>query len=207
MGLAGMFFAAPTVAHASTCQATGYSAAASGPHYIFGGNTVDITNLALGALTPCLSTAPGSQPLSVTLSGDISLNASVPIPFSSPGSLLTVVVGPGVTVGPTTTYSNEIVGLSSPPLPFGATIRESPTLASDGQTTVTDLGGGNFQISSFFDVFTELSLDGGQTWVPSAGPTLLVSGTPLPATLPLFVGGLGVIGLLTKCRKRKAIAA
>ena len=30
--------------------------------------------------------------------------------------------------------------------------------------------------------------------------------TPLPAALPLFAGGLGVIGLLARCRKRKAAA-
>jgi hypothetical protein len=31
--------------------------------------------------------------------------------------------------------------------------------------------------------------------------------TPLPAALPLFAGGLGVLGLLTKRRERKAAAA
>ena len=33
------------------------------------------------------------------------------------------------------------------------------------------------------------------------------SATPLPAALPLFAGGLGVIGVLVRGRKRKAIAA
>lgn len=33
------------------------------------------------------------------------------------------------------------------------------------------------------------------------------SATPLPATLPLFAGGLGVIGLVTRRRKRKTQAA
>jgi hypothetical protein len=57
--------------------------------------------------------------------------------------------------------------LSGGSLPPGMMIRESPTLASTGQTTITDLGGGQFRIDSFFDVFTELSLDGGQSWSPS----------------------------------------
>ena len=49
----------------------------------------------------------------------------------------------------------------------GTLIRESPTRQSLGQTQITDLGGGQFRIDSFFDVFTELSVDGGQTWLPS----------------------------------------
>jgi hypothetical protein len=30
-----------------------------------------------------------------------------------------------------------------------------------------------FHIDSFFDVFTELSVDGGATWIPSSGATRL----------------------------------
>jgi hypothetical protein len=45
-------------------------------------------------------------------------------------------------------------------------IREDPNRASTGQTTVTDLGNVQFQIDSFFDVYTEISIDGGP-WVPS----------------------------------------
>jgi hypothetical protein len=55
-------------------------------------------------------------------------------------------------------------------LPAGVMIRESPTLASLGQHRIIPLGGGQYAIDSFFDVFTELSLDGGQTWKPSSGP-------------------------------------
>ena len=36
------------------------------------------------------------------------------------------------------------------------------------------MNGNQFQVASFFDVFTELSLDGGNTWTPSLGPTQLV---------------------------------
>src|ERR1043166_1521493 len=42
-------------------------------------------------------------------------------------------------------------------------IRESPTRQSIGQTTVRAVEGG-YMISSFFDVFIEISLDGGLTW-------------------------------------------
>jgi hypothetical protein len=33
------------------------------------------------------------------------------------------------------------------------------------------------------------------------------SATPLPATLPLFAGGLGFVGYFAKRRKQKALAA
>jgi hypothetical protein len=46
-------------------------------------------------------------------------------------------------------------------------LRESPTHASPGRTAITDLGGGQYQIESFFDVFTELSVDGGDAWSPA----------------------------------------
>ena len=55
-------------------------------------------------------------------------------------------------------------------LPAGVMVRESPTLQSTGQTTVRPVPGG-YMISSFFDVFTELSLDGGNTWSPSRAAT------------------------------------
>ncbi len=42
--------------------------------------------------------------------------------------------------------------------------------------------------------------------LPIAGQVAL-SNTPLPAALPLFAGGLGVVGLLARRRKRKNTAA
>ena len=57
-------------------------------------------------------------------------------------------------------------------LPAGVSIRESPTRASTGKTTVRTATGG-YQIDSFFDIWTEISLDGGQTWSPVLDPTHL----------------------------------
>jgi hypothetical protein len=66
--------------------------------------------------------------------------------------------------------SMELTGGNLPPL---VKLRESPTQPSIGQLTSTDLGGGLHHIDSFFDVFTELSLDGGQTWLPGSGTSRL----------------------------------
>jgi hypothetical protein len=59
-----------------------------------------------------------------------------------------------------------------------------PSQASTGQTTIADNGGGTFHITSFFDVFTELSLDGGSFIPQSNGPALVtLTTTPLPSSL------------------------
>ncbi len=70
----------------------------------------------------------------------------------------------------------ELVGGTSPP---GMIIRESPTLPSPGGTRIEDLGG-NFRVDSFFDVFTELSLDGGATWTPGGQSTHIQIGPTQP---------------------------
>ncbi len=70
-------------------------------------------------------------------------------------------------------------------------IRESPTMSSTGQTTITDLGNGMYHVDSFFDVFTELSVDGGQTWTPSEGPTRMEL-APEPPPAPTLVAGINI---------------
>lgn len=81
-------------------------------------------------------------------------------------------------------------------------IRESPSLPSTGKTTIVDLGGGLWNIDSFFDVFTEISIDGGQFQPPiiTAGPgSVHMELCPEPATMALLA--LGGVALL-KRRKR-----
>jgi hypothetical protein len=79
--------------------------------------------------------------------------------------------------------SFDINGVYNGVSPF--IIRESPTIASTGQTTIESLPGGQFRIDSFFDVFTEMSVDGGTTWFPMV---------PEPATATLMLlAGLGIL--------------
>ena len=83
----------------------------------------------------------------------------------------------------------------------GVMIRESPTLASTGSTRITDMGGGVFHIDSFFDIFTELSLDGGQTWTPSIGSTHVdLVGAPEPGTMLLL--GAGCLAVMMRRKRR-----
>jgi hypothetical protein len=86
-----------------------------------------------------------------------------------------IMVKPSTVSGGTSSFDTEILGLtlSGGTLPGGFMLRESPSKASLGKHTITNAGSGNFRIGSFFDVFTEISFDGGQTWNESDGTTRL----------------------------------
>ena len=103
-------------------------------------------------------------------------------------------------LGTTGTFDTEIVSmsLSGNVGPINVTVRESPILASLGETEIVDLGGGLYHIDSFFDVFTELSVDGGPFLATTVGACHMEL-CPEPATISLL--GLGAFGLLRRKRK------
>jgi hypothetical protein len=106
------------------------------------------------------------------------------------------------------TYDTEMLSMnlsgvyqgSGGPIPF--LIRESPTLQSPGQHSVAPVGDGTFLINSFFDVFTELSLDGGATFSPASSSFRLnLASVPEPATIALAMIGVGGVGVI--CRRSR----
>ena len=72
-------------------------------------------------------------------------------------------------------------------------VRESPSLTSPGRTSIRQ-GPGSFEIESFFDVYTELSVGGGP-FIPQSNPDPgRMTLCPEPATLALLAfGGLAVL--------------
>jgi hypothetical protein len=82
--------------------------------------------------------------------------------------------------GVTEYYDIEMtqLSISGGGLPAGVQIRESPTKASSGRTSERSVGGGGggYYIDSFFDIFTEVSTDGGMSWLPtiSGSATILL---------------------------------
>ena len=90
-------------------------------------------------------------------------------PFSAPANVSVQVNSRSdLDNGSTRFFDTEMLQLdiSGGSLPGGIMVRESPSKASLGRTSVRTDGSG-YQISSFFDIFTEVSLDGGATWSPS----------------------------------------
>lgn len=101
---------------------------------------------------------------------------------------------------PVHTYATEMLSLNLGGLPFGAMIRESPTLASSGGHTILETAPSGFQITSFFDVFTELSIDSGATWIPATGPVHIQN--PEPGSLALLASAAAPL----ICRRRRRAA-
>src|SRR6185503_3828341 len=65
-------------------------------------------------------------------------------------------------------------------------LRESPTRASTGKHTIRTTGGPSL-ISSFFDVFLELSVNGGQSWMPANRSIRVQLGEPCETIPPQVV--------------------
>lgn len=105
---------------------------------------------------------------------------------------------------PLGTFQTEMLQLDAG---FGAfRLRESPTLRSLGQTTVSSVGG-NFRVDSFFDILTELSVDEGRTWIPSQGgmanpERVSLSMIPEPSAAALTVVGLATLAGAVRLRRR-----
>ena len=197
----------PPIGNDITGVATAYSSTQtssySGGGFKFGARTYDqfTSNFPLPAGS---STSVNSFSLKVTGTDSFDGGASFH-PFSAPAATTWKISGNGGSG--TGTFNTEMLQLDmrGGNLPPSVLLRESPTLASLGQTTITDIGGGNFRIDSFFDVFTELSVDAGQTWSPdSSGPTHVTFGqVPEPTSAVLL--GLGT--LLLAARRRRCAQA
>jgi hypothetical protein len=157
-------------------------------------------------ITPRQEMTPGGGPYPMSITFDVALELStdggvVYQPALAQGEaqlLFTAGGGGGAALFEIKLDYDKIFRIFGGNLPPNVMIRESPTLDSTGRSTCTALTGpsGGYEIESFFDVYTEITLDGGQTWYPSIDSAPMhMTGTPEPATLSLLVlGGLALLG-------------
>jgi len=94
------------------------------------------------------------------------------------------------TGGTRATMDIAVEGMDFAGLPSWISLRESPTIVSTGLATVEDLGNGQFRIVGSFEIYTEISFDSGQSWIPASGP-VHVDLVPTPSVAALMsLGGL-----------------
>jgi HYR domain/Bacterial Ig domain len=137
----------------------------------YSNNTVNVvmTNPQLYGFSSCTGLPnAGSQAINfnATFAADVSVNGGPITRMQAPATVAlnaTFVNQVGNTKNYTTQMTQLDVGGGI--FPAGWQLRESPTLSSNGQIAVTTITGGD-HLDSFFDVFTELSTNGGSTWNP-----------------------------------------
>ena len=176
-----------------------------------GAGVVTARNLSVGNLLNPIAPPPlnGSATYnagSAATACEVSLDGGQTWYASMPTGMVVLHLVHALDAGNTSFFDTEMLQLdlaaNSPSGPLG--LRESPTKASLGRHTIQTASQG-YAVSSFFDVFLELSLDGGQTWTPGSQPIRLqgvnpsalalqcsnvtiTCGSPIPTNPPAVTG-------------------
>lgn len=165
--------------------------------------TVDLSLLRLQAVSINSVTPSGPDEIEdfqSDLDSMASVNGGPAGPTTANGSALVRVDGKIGNV--TGTFNTEMLTLNlTGSAPISYMIRESPTQQSLGQTTITNIGGGLYSIDSFFDIFMQLSTDGGATWAPDSSGPVRVTLVPEPKSAALLLGSAAALLL----RRRRAL--
>jgi hypothetical protein len=135
---------------------------------------------------PVNGTATYSAP-STVVTLELSIDGQNWLPAQGIGPA-TVKIHNNTGTGSTSFFDTEMLQLSLQGNgPFGPfMIRESPTKQSLGRHTIRSDPRG-FRISSFFDVFLELSTNGGENWIPADRSIRVQASSPPAAPNSIFV--------------------
>jgi hypothetical protein len=188
-----------------------YQSGAVHATYNYFGTPVVIENIShtpnAGAATQNFTASPGNEidtfPSTVTGLVSVGLSPFVPFTLSDPATSVEVFGRTSDTqLG---SFNTKMLSLDLTGIVLGHSVEINldPGNPTVGQTTISDQGGGMFQITSFFDVFTEISLDGGPFAPQIDGPTLVnLEPSPEPASMTLLAIG-GVAGVVPILRRRR----
>jgi len=176
---------------------------AAGP--VFFANGVILANVAfsqfMGSIVPPAPLITTMHGFGSTLDMDVSMDQGQTWnheTISGPGSMSTKHYQD---IGNVQYFAEEMISFTAVGSYSWFMLRESPFLHSYGTTTIEHLQDGTYRIDSFFDVFVELSLDGGQSWTPATQSSHLDL-LPEPSGLMSLFCGIGAIsGLLLKRRR------
>ncbi len=132
--------------------------------------------------------------------GLVSINSSPNVPFTLSGPVSVDCFGKVGNV--TGTFNTQMLSmdLTGTVLGNSVEIMLDPANPTVGQTSIVADGPGMYTITSFFDVFTELSLNGGPFIPQNNGPTL-VQLQPLPEPTSMVLLSVGGLALLRRGRR------
>ncbi len=157
------------------------------------------------------ATGPGGtgekETFDSVLSGLVSINGTTNTPFTLTGAVEVIAynrtsdseTGMFITQMLSMDMTGNVAGHS-------VAITLDPTMSTLGMTTITtESGPGAFHINSFFDVFTDISLDGGPPITTNGVGTTVILGT-VPEPSALVMGGIAAAAGLAYAgwRRRRA---
>jgi hypothetical protein len=164
-----------------------YDARLPGMQYSTGLGSVVITGLDIFSFSNCVTPpASGSavENFTATSAFNVSINGGGAAAIMVPNVPLNVTVTFAGSAAGVSTYTEQLTQMNIV-IPGGGMIRVDPSSPSTGTTTITT-NGGTFLVSSFFDIFTDISFDGGATWVPAAASEHVDLVVPEPASLMIL---------------------
>jgi len=157
------------------------------------GGTMYGRNFSEGSLTVPIPPPPyfGTNyydPSNTLATMELSSDASNWIPAQASGPILVTISNTTATGSTTSTFATQLRTLDlAGDSQFGPfMLRASPTKPSLGQHTIRSDPRG-YRVSSFFDVFVELSIDGGNTWIPANRSIRVQASAPPAAPNSIFV--------------------
>lgn len=213
-GIGGLFLTAP--ANAVTVSIGACESGCPTVTPVNSGTGNDSASGPFGTFTFNSVSGTGNPPLT---GNDLFSSSSFNISSLTAGTLEVFITVSGIT-SPVGSALGLLSSFTTNAVPTGWTISENTYLNASnsvfgtttalGSASFTSIGtlvsGGTFNTGSgpysLTELYTVVATGAGEV-----NSTIDISNTPLPAALPLFAGGLGIMGLLARRKKKKGVTA